>query len=163
GYAALNFSRIPPLCCHGSASNCDSQGVPVVKLNIVPARAGILWVKLGVQTFFRQPLALTGLFFMYMVGVTLLSVIPYIGVVVPLPEKIDLRELSMDPTYQARSVLMLALSTPVSLLFWHAPALVHWYGISPAKSLFFSGVAVMRNLGAMTLYGAGWIVLTLAI
>ena len=33
-----------------------------MKLNIVPARTGIQWVKLGIQTFFRQPLALSGLF-----------------------------------------------------------------------------------------------------
>ncbi len=29
-----------------------------MKLNIVPARTGLVWVKLGVSTFFRQPLAL---------------------------------------------------------------------------------------------------------
>ena len=28
-----------------------------MKLHIVPARQGILWVKLGMRTFFRQPLA----------------------------------------------------------------------------------------------------------
>lgn len=36
-----------------------------MKLNIVPARSGIQWVKLGVQTFMKQPLGLTGLAFMY--------------------------------------------------------------------------------------------------
>jgi len=37
-----------------------------MKLNIVPARTGITWVKLGIQTFFKQPLALAGLFFLWL-------------------------------------------------------------------------------------------------
>jgi len=52
-----------------------------VKLNIVPARTGIQWVKLGVQTFFRQPLGLTGLVFMYGAVYALLAAIPIVGVV----------------------------------------------------------------------------------
>ena len=52
-----------------------------MKLNIVPARTGITWVKLGIQTFFKQPLALAGLFFMYMAAATLASLIPFVGVV----------------------------------------------------------------------------------
>ncbi len=50
-----------------------------MKLNIVPARTGIQWVKLGVRTFLKQPLALTGLFFMYMAVVLVISQIPYLG------------------------------------------------------------------------------------
>jgi hypothetical protein len=50
-----------------------------VKLNIVPARTGITWVKLGLQTFFRQPLALAGLFFMYFTAMTLLGLVPFLG------------------------------------------------------------------------------------
>ena len=52
-----------------------------MKLNIVPARTGIQWVKSGVQTFFKQPLALAGLFFMYMAAVLVLGAIPFIGAV----------------------------------------------------------------------------------
>jgi hypothetical protein len=50
-----------------------------VKLNIVPARTGFLWVKLGAKTFFRQPLALTGLFFMYMAAVLVVTQVPWAG------------------------------------------------------------------------------------
>jgi hypothetical protein len=35
-----------------------------MKLHLVPARTGLAWVKLGMRTFLRQPLALAGLFFM---------------------------------------------------------------------------------------------------
>jgi len=45
---------------------------------------------------------------------------------------------------------------PLSLLFWHAPALVHWHGVSPLKSLFFSLVACLRNFWAFTLFGLVW-------
>jgi hypothetical protein len=48
------------------------------------------------------------------------------------------------------------LYLPVSLAFWHAPALVHWHGVPPVKSLFFSFVACVRNAGAFTMYGLAW-------
>ena len=50
-----------------------------MKLRIVPAGTGLQWVKLGIQTFFRQPLALSGLFFMFMAAVSVLSIIPILG------------------------------------------------------------------------------------
>lgn len=49
------------------------------------------------------------------------------------------------------------LYLPLSLLFWHAPGLVHWHGVPPVKSLFFSIVACMRNFGAFVVYGLGWL------
>jgi len=50
-----------------------------MKLNVVPALSGILWVRLGIKTFWRQPVALSGLFFMFMALLSLLSVVPYVG------------------------------------------------------------------------------------
>ena len=38
-----------------------------MKLNIVSARTGSLWVRQGIRNFWRQPLALTGLFILFMV------------------------------------------------------------------------------------------------
>ena len=58
--------------------------------------------------------------------------------------------------FQLAMWAFLALYLPLSLLFWHAPALVHWHGVSPVKSLFFSIVACWRNMGAFTLYGLAW-------
>ena len=55
-----------------------------MKLHIVPARQGILWVKLGMRTFFRQPLALTGLFFIFMAAMSVISMVPVIGNVLAL-------------------------------------------------------------------------------
>jgi hypothetical protein len=195
-----------------------------VKLNIVPARTGILWVKLGVQTFLKQPLALAGLFFMYMAAVLVLSQVPLIGPLLggmlvpaatlglmaataeatkgrfPMPSVLisafragKQRARAMlvlgvlytggsllatligslligaapavapaagadaTPQIDSRTLFVLLLHTPLLVLFWHAPALVHWHGVPPVKSLFFSGVACMRNFGAMLIYAVTWL------
>ncbi len=192
-----------------------------MKLNIVPARTGITWVKLGIQTFFKQPLALAGLFFLYMAAATLASLIPFVGVVLalaivpaatlglmaatqeatkgrfPMPailitafradqqrgrammvlgflyaaacllivsvvplffEVPASRESALSPEMQGVMLLVMVLYLPVSVLFWHAPALVHWHGVPPVKSLFFSAVVCFRNAGAYALFGITWMV-----
>ena len=203
-----------------------------MKLNIVPARTGIQWVKLGVHTFFRQPLALAGLFFMFSMGVFVLSVIPLICPVVavilmpaatlgmiaataeaaqgrfPMPWVlvsafraghkrgkamlvlgaiyavvllviVMLTSLLVAPIQpsgppatsadaavpvEAHPALFvaMALQLPFAVLFAHAPALVHWYGVSPVKSLFFSAVAFWRNLGAFVMFGVTWLLFMFA-
>ncbi len=65
-------------------------------------------------------------------------------------------ELVEDGSFQAAMWTAMLLYLPLSLLFWHAPGLVHWHGVPPVKSLFFSIVACTRNLGAFTVYGLGW-------
>ncbi len=201
-----------------------------MKLNIVPARTGVTWVKLGISTFFKQPLALGGLFFMFMAVLSIASIIPLLGSVLalallpaatlglmvatlhalqgkfPMPAvlatafragqdrmramlmlgamyavgfllvmgasamfdggqfaklyliggKMD-KALLEQPGFQAAAWVGMGLYLPLSLLFWHAPALVHWHGISPTKALFFSITACWRNLGAFFVYGITWI------
>jgi hypothetical protein len=200
-----------------------------MKLNIVPARTGLIWVKLGIQTFFKQPLAMSGLFFLFMALISLASVIPLIGsalalavlpaatlglmaatqeatkgkfpmpsilisafragrqrlramlvlgalyaagflVVMGISTLIDggklaslylmggeiTREMAMSTEFQIALWVTMGLYLPLSLLFWHAPALVHWYGVPPLKSLFFSLVACLRNFWAYTIYGLVW-------
>ena len=200
-----------------------------MKLNIVPARTGITWVKLGFKTFTQQPLAMSGLFFMFMALLSIASLLPLIGAAValallpaatlglmaatqeaakgkfPMPSilisafragkqrlkdmlilgalyalgflaimavvslidggqfarlylvggKIT-EELVMKPEFQVAMWVTLALYLPLSLTFWHAPALVHWYGVSPVKSLFFSFMACYKNFGALTVFGLVW-------
>ena len=50
-----------------------------MKLNIVPARTGLAWAKLGIQTFLQQPLAMSGLFFMFMALLSIASLLPLVG------------------------------------------------------------------------------------
>jgi MFS family permease len=180
------------------------------------------------QTFARQPLALTGLFFMYMAGGLILSQLPFVGVILsgmlvpaatlglmaataeaargrfPMPSVLlsafragrqraramlmlgalyaagsmlayligtlltgdpaassgsDAQAPQLDP----RAMLVLVLHTPLVILFWHAPALVHWHGVPPAKSLFFSAVACLRNMGALLTYGIAWVAVFLTV
>lgn len=200
-----------------------------MKLQIVPAKQGVQWVKRGIQTFFRQPLALSGLFFMFMAVISVLSLVPVLGNALalallpgatlglmaatketsqgnfPMPSilisafragKQQMRamlvlgglyalgfllvlgasalvdggkfaklyliggtmtpELVQSAEFQMAILVAMGLYMPLSLLFWHAPALVHWHGIPPVKSLFFSFVACIRNFWAFTVFGALW-------
>lgn len=201
-----------------------------MKLRLVPARTGIAWVKGGIRVFWRQPMALSALFFMTMAAMSLTTMLPLIGPALALA-LLPSATLAMmvasaeamqgrSPTpavllaafrtgrqrlgamavlgalYAAGFLLVMAISAlfdggqfalvylggapltqevaesgafqlamwvamllylPLSLLFWHAPGLVHWHGVPPVKSLFFSFVACVRNLGAFTVYGLGWL------
>jgi hypothetical protein len=200
-----------------------------MKLQIVPAKQGLLWVKQGIRTFWRQPLAFTGLFFLFMAWVSVLSMVPFIGAALallvlpaatlglmvateqaasgkfPMPTvmlvafragqqrlkamlllgvlyalsflavmalsalidgggfaKVYLAnapitpEVVNDADFQAAMWLTTILYIPLSMLFWHAPALVHWHGVPPTKSLFFSAIACWRNFGAFAVYLLAW-------
>jgi len=206
-----------------------------VKLNIVPARRGIHWVKQGIKTFFKQPLAMIGLFFMFMAAMSIATLLPFIGSVIammflpgatlglmaaskestagkfPMPSILVMAfragqqrlraMLILGALYAAALLLVMGVTTlvdggqfarlylfggkitdellnsndfvsatwlamglyiPVSMVFWHAPGLVHWYGVSPVKSLFFSGVACLRNVWAYAVYSAAWLGIFLA-
>ncbi len=206
-----------------------------MKLQIVPARTGVQWVKLGIQTFWRQPMALAALFFLAMACMTLVTIIPFIGpalalallpcsslammvaaaeatqgrfptpalllvafrtgrqrlnamltlgalyaagflAIMGLSALIDggtfanvylggepmSREIAEDPEFQSAMWFSMALYIPLSLLFWHAPGLIHWHGISPVKALFFSIVACLRNWGAYLVFSMAWIAVFLA-
>ena len=200
-----------------------------MKLNIVPARTGLTWVKLGIKTYAQQPLAMSGLFFMFMAVLSLASMVPFIGAALALallpaatlglmaatqeagkgkfPMPVILitafragqhrikammvlgalyaigflaimglsalfdggefarlyliggkitEELVLQPNFQIAMWVALSLYLPLSLLFWHAPALVHWHGVTPVKSLFFSLMACYKNFGALTVFGLAW-------
>ena len=70
---------------------------------------------------------------------------------------------SQLPQVDTRTLWTLLLHTPLLVLFWHAPALVHWHGVTPVKSLFFSAVACFRNFGAFVVYSLAWLAVFLAI
>lgn len=218
-----------------AAGNARAQAPPFfsstfMKLHIVPARTGMTWVKLGIRTFWKQPMALAALFFMTMASMSLASMIPLVGPAValmllpsatlammvaaaqasqgrfPTPAvllvafrtgqqrlrdmlvlgalyaacflavmglsalidggqfaKVYLggaqlsKEVAEDPAFQSAMWLSMVLYLPLSLLFWHAPGLVHWHGVPPVKALFFSIVACVRNFSAFLVYGLGWL------
>jgi hypothetical protein len=71
-------------------------------------------------------------------------------------------EMVLQADFQAAMWATVLLYLPLSLLFWHAPALVHWHGVSPAKSLFFSFMACYKNFGALTVFALVWVLLFFA-
>jgi hypothetical protein len=207
-----------------------------MKLKIVKARTGIDWVKQGFRTFFKQPIAISGLFLMFLLTMSLLGSIPLVGSALalvllpaatlglmaaseeasqgkfPMPKVLIVafqsgatktrsmlilgfiysavfllvlaitalvdggqfaklylmggtinEEMLQDERFELAALISVMLYTPLSMLFWHAPALVHWHGISPLKSLFFSVIACFKNFWAFTVFGLGWAAAFLAI
>lgn len=55
-----------------------------MKLRIVPARHGALWVRSGFRVFFRRPFAFAALFATFMFGVSVLMLLPSVGVLLVL-------------------------------------------------------------------------------
>ncbi len=197
-------------------------------LHTVPARQGLQWALLGMRTFWKQPLAMSGLFFLFMALISLVSMVPLLGgalalVLMPAftaglmaatqmasegrfpmpgtvwmalragPQRVPM--LQLGALYAAGFLLLMAVSmlvdggqfariylagepirpelvqadsfqaalwvsmllyVPLSMLFWHAPALVFWQGVSPIKSLFFSWMGCWRNKGAFVVYAGAW-------
>lgn len=60
-------------------------------------------------------------------------------------------------------LLFLVAYTPVQTAMWYAPLFVAWHGMSVPKALFFSFVAVLRNLRAFFVYASGWFALVTAL
>jgi hypothetical protein len=201
-----------------------------MNLRTVPAREGLQWALLGIRTFWRQPLAMSGLFFLFMAVISLVSMVPVVGGALamvllpgltagimaasqkaseglfPMPAilfsafkspaqrramlvlgagytlgllllmaasmladggsfaKVYLGGASVTPelvnsdAFQSALWLTMLLYVPLSMLFWHAPALVYWQQIEPVKSLFFSWMACWRNKAAFTVYTLAWVV-----
>jgi hypothetical protein len=199
-----------------------------MNLQIVPASAGMKWARQGMRAFWRQPLAMSGLFFVFMATVSVVSIVPFIGSALalvllpaltlgmmaatqtasegkfPMPSvlfvafkagpnrrtmfhlgglyaviflivmllsvlvdggtfaKVYFGGAPMTPevvstdSFQAALWISMLLYLPLSMMFWHAPALVHWYGMPAVKSLFFSFVACWRNLKAFAVYVLVW-------
>jgi len=64
-----------------------------------------------------------------------------------------------DSGVQSGLLLRLLLPLPVTLLFWHAPVVVHRSHVGVAQALFASVMACWRNRGAFAMYGLAWAVL----
>jgi hypothetical protein len=53
-------------------------------------------------------------------------------------------------------LLRMVVITLLSLVFWHAPALVHWGRMDVPKAVFASVVACLRSVGAFAVLGLAW-------
>ena len=75
----------------------------------------------------------------------------------------ELMALLSTASFQRTFLLVTVLNVVLLLIFWPAPALVHWNGLAPVKSLVFSAVSFVRNLPHFALYLLAWVGLTLLI
>lgn len=208
-----------------------------LRLQDVPAAAGLRWVRQGFAECFMHPLGYASLFVLFMLGASLAMLIPLLGGALllmavpllslafmmatagaqqglPVQAGIYLAPWQGAPPQRRRALLLLCiayavatvamlglcelidggrfddllvllakgdataaqiqaaweapglregalarvvLSALLSVPFWHAPALVHWGGQSPAQALFSSTLAVWRSRGAFLLYSLGWV------
>lgn len=190
----------------------------------VPAARGVRWLADGWRMFRAAPLGWLALVFAYWMVMTVLSLVPYVGVVaasVLVPafsvgfmaasraaargQPVELAmlfagfrervpaQIVLGVAYFASLVLVIggsaladdgmlarwlltghrppetdaegdallgalalaaALYTPVMAMFWFAPLLAAWHGMTPLKSLFYSFFASLMNWRAFLAYGA---------
>jgi hypothetical protein len=73
---------------------------------------------------------------------------------------IDARQMD---TLRPGILAFFGLLSPVILAFWFAPALVHWKDMAPAKALFFSVFAGLRNWRAFLIYSLAWMFFILVV
>ena len=53
-------------------------------MNLLKARTGWDWILDGLTLFIKRPFFLTNLFFIYLISMILLSMIPFIGQILPI-------------------------------------------------------------------------------
>lgn len=75
----------------------------------------------------------------------------------------DVGDIIGNPLVQQDMLWRMALTLPVSLIFWHTPALTLWARLPLSKALFFSAVASWRNVGAFAVFGVAWAAVILVV
>lgn len=75
----------------------------------------------------------------------------------------DADEVMADPRVLQDMAWRMGLTWPLSLLFWHTPALTLWARLPLGKALFFSAIASWRNLGAFVVFGVTWLLAMIAL
>lgn len=84
------------------------------------------------------------------------SVLPFTKSIMAAMSGETLEPMQMMAAVRAPFILFGILYLGISILFWHAPALMGWYQIPLKKALFYSMVACWRNKGALILFGVVW-------
>jgi hypothetical protein len=103
---------------------------------------------------------------LFSMGAVYVVIVMLGGLVVFLPFMDTLRDTLQGVTGDDLSPVLEAMRTPIiafllmyvciAAMFWHAPVLVAWHGLTLRKALFFSAVACWRNKGAFIVYGGVW-------
>lgn len=87
----------------------------------------------------------------------LIATVPFLdGISAALEGSGAIDEVALLHALQAPLITFGVLYLLISMLFWHAPALIGWHGVPLGQALFFSMVACWRNKWGFLLYGLSW-------
>lgn len=86
-----------------------------------------------------------------------IATVPFLdSLTVALEGQDEINELALLQAMRAPMLTFGIIYILISMLFWHAPALIGWHGVPMKQALFFSMVACWRNKWAFLLYGISW-------
>lgn len=87
----------------------------------------------------------------------LIATVPFLdGISAALEGSGAIDEVALLHALRAPLITFGVLYLLISMLFWHAPALIGWHGVPLGQALFFSMVACWRNKWGFLLYGLSW-------
>ncbi|HLR82416.1 MAG TPA: BPSS1780 family membrane protein [Paenalcaligenes sp.] len=107
---------------------------------------------------FARLLKLGGVYFFFLFVASVVATTPFLD---SISAALPAAEQSVDPATLMQAVrtpvmIFLGLYLLISVLFWHAPALVGWHQIPLKQALFYSMIACWRNKLPMIIYGLFW-------
>lgn len=114
----------------------------------------------GFKSNLRSLLTLGGIYLASTVGILTISSLADDGALMAMMlagQKPDEEALS-DGSLLLATQIALVLLCPLVMAYWYAPVLASWHGLSPAKALFFSFVACVRNWRAFLVYSVAILV-----
>lgn len=91
-----------------------------------------------------------------------IAVLPFTNNILPVLEQDSIDPDALMQVVKAPFMLFGILYAGISILFWHAPALMGWHHIPLKKALFYSMVACWRNKGALLIFGFCWFLIYMA-
>lgn len=108
----------------------------------------------GFASNLRSLLALGAIYLAAVVAILGLSALADDGALMAMMlagQKPDAETVSSGSLLLATEIALVLLC-PLIMAYWYAPVLAGWHGLSPAKALFFSFVACLRNWRPFLVY-----------
>src|SRR5690625_1487148 len=107
---------------------------------------------------FNRLLKLGGVYFFFLFVASIVATTPFLNSIsAALPTtNHDIDPATLMDAVRTPVMVFLGLYLLISILFWHAPALVGWHKIPLKQALFYSMVACWRNKLPMFIYAAFW-------
>lgn len=106
---------------------------------------------------FSRLLRLGGIYFICLFIASVLATTPFMdSISAALPTDEDINAEALLQAIRTPVIIFLCFYFFITILFWHAPALVGWHRVPIKQALFYSMVACWRNKLPMIIYAAFW-------